>query len=38
MAIIKVLQAIETIKIKNNIPRTIMIHADSRLNLESSKT
>jgi ribonuclease HI len=37
MAIIKALQAIETIKINNNILRTIMIHTDSRITLESLK-
>ena len=37
MAIIKALQAIETITISNNIPRTIMIHTDSRITLESLK-
>jgi hypothetical protein len=37
MAIFKALQAIETIKINNNTPRTIMIHSDSRINLESLK-
>jgi len=37
MAVIKALQAIETIIINNNIPRTIMIHTDSRITLESLK-
>ena len=37
MAIVKALQAIETIKINNNIPRTIKIHTDSRITLESLK-
>jgi ribonuclease HI len=37
MAIVKALQAIETIKINNNTPRTIKINADSRINLESLK-
>ena len=36
MAIVKALQAIETIKI-NNTPRTIKIHTDSRITLESVK-
>ena len=36
MAIVKALQAIETIKI-NNISRTIKIHTDSRITLESLK-
>jgi ribonuclease HI len=35
IAIVKALQAIETIKINNNIQRKIMIHADSRIPLES---
>jgi len=38
MTIIKALQAIETIKINNNTPRTVMIHTDSRITLESLKT
>ena len=37
MAIFEALQAIETIKINNNTPRTIMIHTDSRITLESLK-
>ena len=37
MAIVKALQAIETIKISNNTPRTIVIHTDSRITLESLK-
>jgi ribonuclease HI len=37
MAIVKALQAIQTIKINNNIPRTIKINTDSRINLESLK-
>jgi len=37
MSIVKALQAIETIKISNNTPRTIMIHTDSRISLESLK-
>jgi ribonuclease HI len=37
MAIIKAPQAIETITTNNNIPRTIMIHTDSRITLESLK-
>jgi ribonuclease HI len=37
MAIVKALQAIETIKINNNTPRTIKIHTDSRITLESFK-
>ena len=36
MAIVKALQAIETIKI-NNTPRTIKIHTDSRITLGSLK-
>ena len=36
LAIVKALQAIET-KIKNNTPRTIKIHTDSRITLESLK-
>jgi ribonuclease HI len=31
MTIIKALQEIETIKINNNTPRTVMIHTDSRI-------
>ena len=37
MAIVKALEAIETIKINNNTPLTIMIHTDSRMNLETLK-
>jgi len=37
MAIVKALQAIETIKINTNIPRTVKIHTDSRITLESLK-
>jgi ribonuclease HI len=37
MAIVKALRAVETIKINNNTPRTIMIHTDSRITLESLK-
>jgi ribonuclease HI len=37
MAIVKALQAIETIKINNNIPRKIKIQTDSRITLESLK-
>jgi len=37
MAIVTALQAIETIKINNNITRTIKIHTDSRITLESLK-
>ena len=37
MAIVNALQAIETIKINNNTPRTIKIHTDSRITLESLK-
>jgi ribonuclease HI len=37
MAIVKALQAIETTKINNNIPRAIKIHTDSRINLQSLK-
>jgi ribonuclease HI len=36
IAIVKTLQAIETIKINKNIPRTI-IHTDSRITLDSLK-
>jgi len=35
MAIVKALQAIETIKINKSIPRTVIIHTDSRITLES---
>jgi len=38
MAIFKALQAIETIKINNTTSRTIKIHTDSRITLESLKT
>jgi len=37
MAIIKALQAIEVIKINNNIPRTVKIRTDSRITLQSLK-
>jgi ribonuclease HI len=37
MAIVKALQAIETIKINTTTPRTIKIHTDSRITLESLK-
>ena len=37
MAIVKALQAIETTKINNNIPRAIKLHTDNRINLESLK-
>jgi len=37
MAIFKALEAIDTIKISNNTPRTIMIHTDRRIILESLK-
>jgi ribonuclease HI len=37
MAIFEALQVIETIKINNNTPRTIMIHADNRITMESLK-
>jgi ribonuclease HI len=37
MAILKALQAIETIQINKNIPKTIMIHTDSRITLHSLK-
>jgi len=37
MAIVKALQAIDTIKISNNTPRAIMIHTDRRIILESLK-
>ena len=37
MEIVKTLQAIETKKINKNIPRTIIIHTDSRITLDSLK-
>jgi ribonuclease HI len=37
MAIVKSLQAIETIKINSNIPRKIKMYTDSRITLESLK-
>ena len=37
MAILKALQAIETIKINKNVPRTTVIHTDSRITLDSLK-
>jgi len=37
MAIVKALQAIETIKINKNVPRTIIIHTGSRITLDSLK-
>jgi ribonuclease HI len=37
LAIVKALQAIRTIKINNNIPRTIMMHTDGRITLEALK-
>jgi len=37
MAIIKALQAIETITINNNNPRTIMTHTDSGIILDALK-
>jgi ribonuclease HI len=37
MAIVKALEAIWTIKISNNTPRTIIISNDSRITLESLK-
>ena len=37
MAIVKALQEIETIQINNNILKTIMIHTDSRITLDSFK-
>jgi ribonuclease HI len=37
MAIVKALQAIETIKINKNVPRTIIVHTDSRITLDSLK-
>ena len=37
MAIVKALQEIETIKINNKMPRTILIHTDSRITLDSFK-
>jgi hypothetical protein len=36
MAIVKALQAIETIKINKNVPRTIIIHTDSRITLDKN--
>jgi len=37
MAIVKAPQVTETIKINKNIPRTIIIHTDSRMTLDSLK-
>jgi len=37
MAIVKALQAIETVKINKNIPRATLIHTDSRITLDSLK-
>jgi hypothetical protein len=37
MAIVKALQAIETININNNTPRTINVHTAGRITLESLK-
>jgi ribonuclease HI len=37
MAIVKAPQATDTIKINKNIPRTIIIHTDSKITLESVK-
>jgi ribonuclease HI len=37
MTIVKALQAIETIKINTTTPKTIKIHTDSRITLESIK-
>jgi len=37
MATVKALQTIETIKINKNVPRTITIHTDSRITLDSLK-
>ena len=37
MTIVKALQAIETININKNIPRTIIIYTDSRITPESLK-
>jgi ribonuclease HI len=37
MAIVKALEAIGTIKISNNTPRTTIIYRDSRITLESLK-
>ena len=37
MAIVKALQEIETIKINSKMPRTILIHTDSRITLDSLK-
>jgi ribonuclease HI len=37
MAIVKALQAMETIKINKNVSGRIIIHTDSRINMESLK-
>ena len=37
MAIVKALRAMETIKLNKNVPRTILIHTDSRITLDSLK-
>jgi ribonuclease HI len=37
MAIVKALQEIETLQINKNILKTILIHMDSRINLDSLK-
>ena len=37
MAVVKALQAIQTIKINKNVPRKIIIHTDSRITLDSLK-
>jgi hypothetical protein len=37
MAIVKALQEIESIQINNNIPKTIIIHTDSRITLDFLK-
>jgi hypothetical protein len=38
MAIFKALQEIETIQINKNILKTILIHMDSRITMDSLKT
>jgi hypothetical protein len=37
MAMVKALQEVETIQINKNIPKTILIHTDSRITLDSLK-
>jgi len=36
-AIVKALQAIETIKLNENVPKTVLIHTDNRITLDSLK-